>query len=196
VDIPKILNSLDSDLADKFKKRNGMAYQHLMEKGQVEHHHDEGDLCDEMHSKIFIPQEDRNNVEKLIAEEIYPPRFKLNLKEILKETHDAYITILEKIKQKSEKGEGPETLLPNFLGMQKPKALTFDDEECKQIMKKLTYESVNRFIRNKVRKQIIEKEKSYANQQMLLAFPSGAPEGSSLDQISSESIGQLMEVGF
>lgn len=93
-----------------------------------------------MHSKIFIPEEDRNTVEKLIADEIYPPRLKLNLKTILRETHDAYHKILAKIKEKSDAGEGPENFMPQLPGIEKPKALVLDEEECKQIMKKITFE--------------------------------------------------------
>ena len=53
-----------------------------------------------MHTKIFIPEKDMNTVEKLISEEIYPPRLKLNLKQLLEETKEAYDRILEKMKQK------------------------------------------------------------------------------------------------
>ena len=196
VDIPKILKTLDSDLTDKFKKRNGIAFQQLHEKGMVDHDHEHEDMCDQMHSTIFISPDDQNSVEKLIAKEIYPPRFKINLKDILKEAYDAYNKILALIKQKSEAGEGPENFMPTLPGMEKPKALNFDEEECKQIMKKITYESVNRFIRTNVKKEILAQEKSYAQQPMLLAFPSGAPKEADLAQIISENMQQLMESGY
>ena len=93
-----------------------------------------------MHTKIFIPEKDMNTVEKLISEEIYPPRFKLYLKELLVETKNAYDRILEKMKKKSEEGEGPENVFPQLPGIEKPKALEFNEEECKQIMKKVAFE--------------------------------------------------------
>jgi hypothetical protein len=196
VDIPKILNSLDSDLAQSFKKRNGAYYQALLEEGKIHQHHEEGDMCDEMHSSIFIPDSDQNTVEKLIAHEIYPPRFKLNLITVLEETHESYNKILLKIKDKVDKGEGPDTFLPNLPGIEKPKELVFDEDECKQIMKKITYESINRFVREKVKFQLIEKEKSYAQQPMLLAFPNSAPKNSDISQISAENFGKFMTQGY
>ena len=135
LDIPKILNSLDSDLAESFKKRNGAAFNMLLEKGQISHCHNDGDICEELHSTIFIPKEHQNSVEKLIASETYPPRFRLYLKTLLKEIHSAYTQILEKLKKKVDAGEGPSDIIPVLPGVEQPKTLQFGEEECKQIMK-------------------------------------------------------------
>ncbi|CAI2371506.1 unnamed protein product [Moneuplotes crassus] len=198
LDIPKILNTLDSDMAEEFKKRNGAAYYDKMTRGLIEHNHshDDGDLCEEMHSTIFIDEKDQNAVEKLIAEEIYPPRFKLGLKSLLEEIHYSYKMILSRLQAKVEAGEGPESVIPMLPGMEKPKEITFSEEECKQIMKKISYESVNRYFKNKIKAKIMEKEKTYAHQPMLLAFPNGAPKEAELDQIESTNIEKFMSKGF
>ena len=60
----------------------------------------------------------------------------------------------------------------------------------------MIYYSTNRFIREKIAKQLIEKEKTYAQQPMLLAFPSGAPKEANLSQIDTSNIEKLMNNGY
>ena len=47
-----------------------------------------------------------------------------------------------------------------------------------------------------VKKEVMEREKSYAHQPMLLAFPAGAPKGADLRQISSEKVEEFMQKGY
>ena len=55
---------------------------------------------------------------------------------------------------------------------------------------------MNKFFRNKIKKEILEKEKTYAQQPMLLAFPSGAPKNADLAQIISTNIEHFMAKGY
>jgi len=63
-------------------------------------------------------------------------------------------------------------------------------------MKKIAYESVNKYFRDKIKKLILEKEKSYAHQPRLLAFPNGAPKEADLNQILSTSVTEFMSKGY
>lgn len=92
-----------------------------------------------MHSQIFIEEKHRNLIETLVGEEIYPPRFKTNLKEILTQTYTTFTAMMKKFQNKIDKGEGPESTMPKLPGMEDPKPFSLEDDK-EQIMKKIAYE--------------------------------------------------------
>ena len=56
--------------------------------------------------------------------------------------------------------------------------------------------SVNRFILKKVKTEVVEKEKAYAQMPSLVAFPTGAPKTADLRQILAERMSEFMTKGY
>ena len=115
-----------------------------VDKGSI--YHAEGhDACQDLHSHIFIPEEDMNAIEKAVYDEIRPYRIKTNLLEMMDSLTRAYTNI-----RKNAKKTGNED---DFF---------LEDEDHREFMKKILNEGVNSYIYAKVREVVMAAEKCYS----------------------------------